>query len=229
MVSGPITSWQIYGETMETVTDFIFWGSKITVDSNCSHEIKRYLLLGRKAMTNLESKLKTQRHYFAKKGPHSQSYGFSSNHVWIWELKHKESCEPNNCCSRTVVLQKTLEHTLDFKDIKLVNPKGNKSWIFIGRTHAEAETPILGPPDARANSLQKTLMLGRIEGRRRRGLQRTILLDGITDSVDMSLSTVWEIVKDREGWRAAVHGVRKSWTQHQNNRATQVQPRNPKG
>ena len=83
MASSLITSWQIYGETMETVTDFIFWGSKITVDSNCSHEIKRYLLLGRKAMTNLESKLKTQRHYFAKKGPHSQSYGFSSNHVWI--------------------------------------------------------------------------------------------------------------------------------------------------
>ena len=83
MASGPITSWQIDGETMETVTDFIFLGSKVTADGDRCHEIKRYLLLGRKAMTNLESKLKTQRHYFAKKGPHSQSYGFSSNYVWI--------------------------------------------------------------------------------------------------------------------------------------------------
>ena len=86
MASGPITSWQIFGETMETVTDFILGGSKITADGNYSHEIKRHLLLGRKAMTNLDSKhIKKQRHYFTNKGPSSQSYGFSSSHVWMWE------------------------------------------------------------------------------------------------------------------------------------------------
>ena len=90
MASGPITSWQIDGETMKTVTDFIFGGSKITTDGDCSHEIKRRLLLGRKAMTNLQH-IKKQRHYFANKDPSSQSYGFSSSHVWIWELDFKES------------------------------------------------------------------------------------------------------------------------------------------
>ena len=89
MASGPITSWQIDGETMATVTDFIFFGSKITADSDCSHEIKRRLLLGRKAMTNLDSILKS-RHHFAEKGLSSQSYGFSSSHVWMCELDHKE-------------------------------------------------------------------------------------------------------------------------------------------
>ena len=90
LASGPITSWQIDGETMETVTDLIFGGSKITADGDCSHEIKRCLLLARKAMTNLDSILKKQRHYFANKGPFSQSYGFSSSHVWMLELSHKE-------------------------------------------------------------------------------------------------------------------------------------------
>ena len=90
MASGPITSWQIVGKTMETVRDFIFLGSKITSDGDSSHEIKRLLLLGRKVMTNLDSILKI-RHYFADKGPYSQSYGFSSSHVWIWELDYKES------------------------------------------------------------------------------------------------------------------------------------------
>ena len=90
MASGPITSWQIDGETMETVTDFIFLGSKITADGDCSHEMKRHLLCGRKAMTNLDSVLK-RKHYFADKCPSSQSYGFSSNHVWMSELDHKES------------------------------------------------------------------------------------------------------------------------------------------
>ena len=90
MVSGPITSWQIDGETMETVTDFLFSGSKITADGDCSHEIKRHLLLGRKAMTNLDIILE-QTDYFADKGPFSQSYGFSSSHVWMLQLDHKES------------------------------------------------------------------------------------------------------------------------------------------
>ena len=92
----PTSSWQIDGETMETVADFIFGGSKITADDDCSHEIKRHLLLGRKVMTNLDSILKKQRHYFVDKGPSSQGYGFSSDHVWMWELDYKESWAPKN-------------------------------------------------------------------------------------------------------------------------------------
>ena len=147
MESGTITSWQIDRETMETMTDFIFLGSKITADGDCSHEIKRCLLLGRKDMTNLDSILKS-RHYFTDKGLYSQSYGFSSSHVWMWELGHKESWALKNWCFWTVVLEKTLESTLDCKEIKSVSPKGNQSWIFIGRTDAEAQASILWPPDA---------------------------------------------------------------------------------
>ena len=109
MASGPITSWQRDGETMETVTDFTFLGSKITEDHNCSHEIKRCLHLGRKAMTNLDSILKKQRHYLASKGPSSQSYGFSSIHVWMWELDYTESPAPKNWYFWTVVLEKTFD------------------------------------------------------------------------------------------------------------------------
>ena len=116
----------------------LFWGgTKITTDGDCSHEIKRCLLLGRKAMTNLDSILKS-RHHFGDKGPYSQSYGFSSCHVRMWELDHKEGWVQKNWCFWTVVLEKTLESPLDSK-IKPVNPKGNQSWIFIGRTDAEAE------------------------------------------------------------------------------------------
>ena len=140
MASGPITSWQIDGETMESVTDFIFLGSKITADEN-----KRHLLLGRKVMTNLDSILKSRD--ITNKGPSSQGYGFSSSHVWIWELNYKESWAPKNWCF-WIVLEKTLESPLDCKEIQPVHPKGNQSWIFIGRTDAEAETPMLWPPDA---------------------------------------------------------------------------------
>ena len=136
---------------MEKVTDFIFLGSKITADGDCSHEIKRRLFLGRKAMTNLDSILKSQiiEHYFANKGLSSHSYGFSSSHVWMWELDHKENWAPKNWCFWTVVLEKTLESPLDCKEIKPVNLKGNQSWIFTGRPDAEAETPILWPPDGK--------------------------------------------------------------------------------
>ena len=130
------------------VRDFIFLGSKITADSDSSHEIKRHLLLGRKAMTNLDRLLKS-RHYFTDKGPYSQSYDFSSSHVRMWELEHKESWAPKNWCFWTVVLEKTLESPLDCKEIKPVNPKGNQSWIFIGRSDADAETPIFWPPDVK--------------------------------------------------------------------------------
>ena len=150
MASSPISSWQIDVETMETVTDFIFWGSKITADDDCSHEIKRHLFLGRKAKTNLDSILKSRaKHYFANKGPSSQSYGFSSGHGWMWELDYKESWVLKNWCFWTGVLEKTLESPLDYKEIQPVHPKGNQSWIFIGRTDVEAETPILWPADAK--------------------------------------------------------------------------------
>ena len=142
MASSPTTSWQIDGET---VSDFILEGSKITADGDCSHEIKRCLLLGRKAMTNLDSILKN-RHYFANKGPSSQSYGFSSGHVWMWELEYKENWVLRNWCFWTVVLEKTLESPMDCKEIQPVHPKGNQSWIFTERTDAKVETPILWPP-----------------------------------------------------------------------------------
>ena len=117
MSSGLFTSWQIDGEIMETVREFIFLGSKITADGDCSHEIKRCLLLGRKAMTKLDSILKS-RHYFADKSTFIQSYGFSNSHVWMWELDYKESWAPKNWCFWTVVLEKILESPLDYKEFK---------------------------------------------------------------------------------------------------------------
>ena len=169
MASSPITSWQIDGETVETVADFIFLGSKITADSDCSHEIKRRLLLGRKVMTNLDSILKNRDNYFGNKGPSSQGYGFSSGYVWMWELDYIENWEPKNWCFWIVVLEKTLESPLDWKEIQPVHPKGDQSWVFIGKTDVEAETLIFWPPDAKSWLIWKDPDAGKDWGQEEKG------------------------------------------------------------
>ena len=165
MASSPIRSWQIDRETMETVIDFILGGCKITADGDCSHEIKRCLLLGRKAMTNLDS-ISKSRLYLANKGPSNQSYGFSNSPVWIWELDYKESWAQKNWCFWTVVLEKTLESPWDCKEIQPDHPNGNQSWIFIGRTDAEAEALILWSLDA------KNWLIGKDPGTRNDWMQK---------------------------------------------------------
>ena len=137
------------GEKVEAVTNFFFLGSKITEAHDCSHKIRRWLLLGRKAMTNLDS-VEKQWHYSANKGLSSRGYGLSSGHIQLWELDRKEGRPPKNWCLWTVVLEKTSQSPPDSKELKPVNLKGNEPWIFIGRTDAEAEAPILWPPDAKS-------------------------------------------------------------------------------
>ena len=148
MASGPITSWQIDEETVETAADFILGDSKITADGDCSHEIKRRLLPGRKVMTNLDSILKSRDITLPTKVRLVKT-GFSSSHVWIWELDLKESWAPKKWCFWTVVLKKTLESPLDSKEIQPVHPKGDQCWVFIGRTDFEAEATMLWPRDAK--------------------------------------------------------------------------------
>ena len=164
MASGPITSWQIDGETVETVSNFILGGSKITADGDCSHEIKWHLLLGRKVMTNLDSILKSN------KGPSSQGYGFYSGQVCMWELDCEEGWAPKNWCFWTVVLEKTFESSLYCKEIQPVHPIGDQSWVFIGRTDAEAETPVLWPPHVKSWLTGKDPDTGRGWGQEEKGM-----------------------------------------------------------
>ena len=162
MASGPITSWQIYGETVETVRDYFFWAQ-----NHCRWWLQPWnektLTPWKKSCDQPRQHMKKQRHYFANKGPSSQGYGFSSSHVWMQELDYKKSCVPKNWCFWTVVLEKTLESPLDCKEIQPVHPKGDQSWVFIGRADAEAETPIFWPPDAKNWLIGKNLILGKIE------------------------------------------------------------------
>ena len=160
------------------------WGNN---DRYCSHEIKRCLLLKRKAMTKLDSIWKS-RDYFVNKCPYSQSYGFSSSHIWMWGLDRKEEWVPKNWCFWTVVLEKTLASPLDCKEIKPVYPKGNQSWIFIIRTIVEGETPILWTPDEKNWLIGKDPDAGKDWRQEEKGMTDDGIWDGITKSTDITLS-----------------------------------------
>ena len=154
--------------------------------------------------------IKKQRHYFANKGLSSQGYGFSNSHVWIWELDYKASWVQKNWCFWTVVLEKTLEIPLDSKEIKPVNPKRNQPGLFIRRTDAEA--PIFWPPDVKSWLTGKEPNAGKDWRQEEKRVTEDEMVDGITDSMDMTWSKLQEIVKDREAWHSAVCGVAKCWT-----------------
>ena len=209
--SSPITSWQIEGEKLEAVTDFLFLGSKFIADSDWSHEIRRWLLLGRKTMTNLDSVLKSRDITLSTKVCIVKAtvfpvvmYGFES-----WSTKKAEH-------QRIVgfkLLEKTLESPLDSKEIKPVNLKGNQPWILIGRTDAEDEAPVFSSPDANSRLIGKVPDAGKNWGKKEKKVSEDGMADGITDAMDMNLRKFQEMVRDREAWCVTVHGVSMSQTQ----------------
>ena len=219
MASAFITSWEIYRETMETVKYFISWAPK-SLQMVTVMKLKELLTPWKKSYDKSRQHIKKQRHYFAIKDLYSQSYGFSSNHIGIvrvgpWRMLSAEELVLLNCGVGEII-----ESTLDNKEFKPVNPKRNQSWIFIGRTDAEAAALILWPPNVQRRLIVKTLMLGMIKGRRRRGRQRMRWLGSIPDSMNLSLNKLQEMVKDREACCAVVQGIAKSWTWLSNWRKT---------